>query len=494
MGKINRGRRRESVPGSYFEWSKMAQETDRKSGKDDWKRVDADSRYDYKRIRFRLEALRHARAARDGRELLFVLNEGVHGNMGGIATPSLYREASFGTKDLITEYMTELESAINHVAKVDDGVVSFEDRLDFFRRASHCYGRSALTLSGAGSLTPFHCGVVSALHEQGLLPDVVSGSSGGAIVASIVGTRPSHELDNLLTSDAIADLASPGNDDDPAPGDHVATDAQIRKIEKVIPDMTFEEAFDVSGRYINISVAPAGSAHQKSRLLNAITSPHVYVREAVRASCAVPGVHPPCTLAAKDFDGQRKTYLPDHKWIDGAISDDLPRRGLSRLYGVNHTIASQTNPAVLWALHVSNKFNGPARAFFDWGTDLWRINVRAAHGLTRQLTDRLGGRSQLSHILFSVALQEYSADVTIMPSKIFYDPRRLLSENSRSQTIELFKSGERAAWPEIERIRNSTRVSRRLSEILKEYESRETGKRHHPLSTVEGAGTRGPRI
>jgi NTE family protein len=258
----------------------------------------------------------------------------------------------------------------------------------------------------------------------------------------------------------------------------------------MIPDMTFEEAFDVSGRYVNISVAPTGRAHQKSRLLNAITSPHVYIREAVRASCAVPGVHPPCCLAAKDFNGRRKPYLSDHKWIDGAITDDLPRRGLSRLYGVNHTIASQTNPAVLWALQASKRIHGPARTFFDWGTDLWRINLRTAHSLTRHISDRLGGLSPLVHIMYSVALQEYSADVTIMPSKVFYDPRTLLSENSRDETLALIASGERATWPEIERIRNNTRVSRKLSQVLEEYEGRGTKKRHQPLATVDVAGKR----
>ena len=466
---------------------------DRKSGKDDWKATDADSRYDHKRIRHRLEALRHARDAKDDRELLFVLNEGVHGNLGGIANPLLYSEAHFGTKNLITEYMEELEDAIAHMALVDDAVIAFEDRLDFFRRASHCYGRSALTLSGAGSLTPFHCGVVVALHQERLLPDVISGSSGGAIIAAVVGTRPEHELDHLFTPEGIDVLDDFGEPERLAPGEHVSTEVQVRKIERMIPDMTFEEAFDVSGRYINISVAPTGRAHQKSRLLNAITSPHVYIREAVRASCAVPGVHPPCRLAAKDFNGRRKAYLSDHTWIDGAITDDLPRRGLSRLYGVNHTIASQTNPAVLWALRASKGIHGPARTFFDWGVDLWRVNLRAAHSLTRHFSDRLGGLSPLVHIMYSMALQEYSADITIMPSKVFYDPRTLLSENSRDETLALIASGERATWPEIERIRNNTRVSRKLSQVLEEYERRGVKKQRHPLSRVDGAGKRGRR-
>jgi TAG lipase/steryl ester hydrolase/phospholipase A2/LPA acyltransferase len=42
-------------------------------------------------------------------------------------------------------------------------------------------------------------------------------------------------------------------------------------------------------------VAPA-EKHQNGRLLNAITSPNVFVREAVLASCAVPGIYEPVAL------------------------------------------------------------------------------------------------------------------------------------------------------------------------------------------------------
>ncbi len=63
-------------------------------------------------------------------------------------------------------------------------------------------------------------------------------------------------------------------------------------VKRLIPDLTFQEAFELTGYSINISVAPA-ELHQTSRLLNAITSPNVFIRTAVMASCAVPGVFPP---------------------------------------------------------------------------------------------------------------------------------------------------------------------------------------------------------
>ena len=49
-----------------------------------------------------------------------------------------------------------------------------QDMLEFFRRASHCFGRSALMLSGGGVLGFYHLGVVKTLLDQGLLPRVIS--------------------------------------------------------------------------------------------------------------------------------------------------------------------------------------------------------------------------------------------------------------------------------------------------------------------------------
>ena len=90
----------------------------------------------------------------------------------------------------------------------------------------------------------------------------------------------------------------------------------------------------------------AAEKHQTSRLLNAITTPNVYVREAVMASAAVPGFYPPVALAAKNSQGQRQAYMPSRKWVDGSISDDLPAKRLARLYGANHFIVSQVNPHI----------------------------------------------------------------------------------------------------------------------------------------------------
>ncbi len=464
---------------SYEERVQKAQELDEKSGASNWKAEDRDGRYDFRRIRERFDMLRMARESDDEQELLFALNEGIHGNLGGIANPLLYGEARFGTKHLITDYVDEVVRALDHLAGVSDEVIPFEERIDFFRRASHCYGRTALMLSGAGSLAPFHVGVIRALHSEDLLPDVISGASGGAFVAGVLGTRPPEELDELVNNDEVlASAASTFDNNDPSVVPQPMSIGMLaRSVESLIPDVTFEEAYDISGKYINISIAPVDT-NQNSRLLNVVTSPHVYVREAVVASCSVPGVFPPVRLAAKNYDGARKVYLPDHEWIDGSVSDDMPTRRLSRLYGVNHFIASQTNPIILWYVRDSSMSSGPVGVMLDWWDQVIKANLKASKPFVQNMTRRMPGLNSATHMFYSVALQQYTADVNIIPTRRFFDPRKILSELSAAETRALIEDGERSAWPKIELIRNSTRISQCLDEILAQYEA-ESESRHY---------------
>ncbi len=52
----------------------------------------------------------------------------------------------------------------------------------------------------------------------------------------------------------------------------------------------FQEAFDHSGRTLNIIVSPKNNLTDPPRLLNYLTAPHVLVWSAVVCSCSVPGL------------------------------------------------------------------------------------------------------------------------------------------------------------------------------------------------------------
>lgn len=461
---------------TYEEWARAAKEHDARTGMDRWKRMDQTRLYDHVEIRSRLDRLRALRARHDDHGLLFALNEGIHGNMAGMGQPILYTRAKFGTKQLIVDYVEEIVSALEHIAALDHDVIPLEEKIDFFRRASLCYGRTALMLSGGGILGNYHMGVVKALIEQDLLPTVISGSSAGSIVAAILGTNSDRQLKRLLAKPALELEARREASwfDRALWGRHPQIDVHELEemIARLIPDLTFQEAFEKTGRHINISVAPA-EYQQNARLLNAITSPNVYVRKAVLASSAVPGVFPPVMLEAKNVAGDRQPYLPTRKWVDGSVYDDLPAKRLMRLYAVNHFIVSMVNPLVLPWIRDPKTETGLFALAAQQAERVVKELIRAGVSTTQMFTRDWPRINFILSMFSSIATQTYTGDINIIPRARLFDPRRLLSHPTEEEVMSFIREGERATWPKIEMIRISTRISRTLDRILSDYEALE---------------------
>lgn len=458
---------------SYDEWRDAALAHDAASGANRWKGMDQSNDYDFVSIRTRLDHLRKLRARKDDRGLLFVLNEGIHGNMGGMGRVANYGHAKFGTKHLIVEYVEEIARALEHIASHTIADVSFHEKLDFFRRASHCFGRSALMMSGSGTLLYFHIGMARALWREGLLPDIISGSSGGAIVGSILCASDDEELDRALDPEHL-----PGIDEQEGwinqllahvrPERVTAADVW-QTLEEHLPDYTFQEAFERTGRHMNVSVAPVESL-QKSRLLNADTSPNVFMREAVLASTAFPGFFPAVILMAKNDKGERQAYNAARKWVDGSLSEDLPAKRLARLYGVNHYIVSQTNPFIIPFIG-DQKRKTDAVSMVKYGViDSARTWINAGAAVMDRPLSKVPEVKRLSNSLLSVINQSYVGDINILPRSKLHNPLRALAWRTHEEIAKLVEEGERCTWPHIERIRIQTRISRTLDSILNEYE------------------------
>ena len=461
---------------SYAEWASAAVLHDSLTGMEAWKRAEVTDLYDYAAIKARLQRLRNCRLTGDNRGLLFTLNEGIHGNMAGMGNRALYSRAKIGTKQLITEYIDEIACSLRYLADLENSEITFEEKLDFFHRASHCFGRTALMLSGGAALGNFHLGVIKTLVAENLLPKVISGASVGAIFAAAIGTNSLAQLqeffkvENLITASEeeaglLRGLWSRGDN---------KLDRELLNdlVTNYIPDLTFEEAYKKTGRHINITVSPVEPL-QKGRLLNAIASPNVLIRSAVMASTAVPGLFPPVALMAKDKDGSIKPYLPLRKWIDGSFSQDLPTQRLARLYGVNHYIVSLTNPFVVPFA------SDPARTseLRKAGQRLLKAGMREISGVlgrvNRGVFKSMPRVESLLSMFFAVLGQNYTGDINIIYRFHHKDPRRLMSLLTASEMMEIIHHGERATWPKVEVIRSTTKVGRLLDEIIDDFEQRE---------------------
>lgn len=459
------------LANQYGEWVAIAGEHDQISGNEAWREEDSSSLYDYKNINTRLSKLRRLRKKGDDRGLLFALNEGIHGNMGGMGKAPLYRKAKLGTKQLIEDYINEICESLIYLSSINSKNVSRAECIDFYRRASHCYGRTALMLSGGGTLGFFHFGVLKALIEQGLCPVVISGSSAGAIVASVAATHSDEEYLELFESGSLLEALTSVNRN--AQGG-LLTNLKIEEVkrvmEKIIPDMTFQEAYEKTGRSINISISPA-EPRQSSRLLNHIASPNVTIRSAVLASSAIPGIFPSVQLKARDVDGKIKAYLPSRRWIDGSFSQDLPAKRLARMYGVNHFIVSQVLPGL--GSDDTRDRPGIAKTLSD-------ASLAATKQIVRGLLDvvqhrvAIGARMAAGmEALNAVIDQQYSGDINILPDYSVFQIANILRVSNKEETQELFLSGERATWPKISAIRATTRIGRTLDKILHEFEIEE---------------------
>lgn len=459
---------------SYEEWRAAALEHDEISGKRRWREVDQTSQYDYAQIRLRLDRIRSLRARHDHHGLLFTLNEGIHGNIGGMGRSALYREAKFGTKKLIEQYIDEIDNSLRYLAELDNSLIPAQQKLDFFYRANICFGRSALMLSGGGVLGFYHLGVVKTLLEQGLLPRVVSGSSAGSLVAGVIGTHTDEEM---------AQFFSPSNVHFEAQREANAfsrmffgANPQIdvgdlsALVSRMVPDMTFQEAYEKTGRQISITVAPA-ETHQRSRLLNAITSPNVFVRSAVMASCAVPGVFPPVMLMARNVHGEAQPYLPTRRWVDGSIADDLPAKRLSRLYSTNHYIVSMVNPIAIPFLKKEGSRSALGAALGSLGVGMGRELLNFYRGVVQRDGDNWPRFNMLMNSVHALIDQDYSGDINIVPSFRWYNPAKILSHLSEKDLIELMEGGEHSAYASVEPIRICTKVSRTMEEILTRFET-----------------------
>lgn len=193
--------------------------------------------------------------------------------------------------------------------------LSASDKLEFFEGARLAMGRTALCLSGGGALAMYHMGVVRALIQADTMPRIVSGTSGGAIVAGMLAIRTDKEMvDDVIASD-IADRYGV-TWFDPIPT-QVATFAAslltsdrpytmrserfAATCKRYFGAYTFGEAFRRTGRVVSIVITvrygEGGATHPF--LANYLTCPTVFIWSAVAASCALPGLMPAANLVSK---------------------------------------------------------------------------------------------------------------------------------------------------------------------------------------------------
>ncbi len=467
--RIRKFRKMMADAPNYEVWKAAALELDFLEGNVEWKEDFTSDQYHYELVYDRLSNLRSYRQQNDFERLKRALREGLHHDLGNMGNSALYTRSHVGTKHLIEEYITQVCESLDFLCDTTVPGFPVADKLQFFRDTLTSYGRPALLLSGGATLGMFHFGVIKALWEKGLLPQVIAGSSIGAIIAGILGVHSDAEVPEMLV---------PENHDLKAwkwrglvsaiRGDGLMDQEQLKRCLRAnIGEYTFEEAFQKSGRSINVSVSPV-QAHQKARLLCGYTSPYLLVWSAVLASAAVPGIFPPVPLMKKDIEGNILPYISRLKFVDGSVVSDLPIERLMHLYDVNFTIVSQTNPHVVPFLNRHGRDEKVSLASLP--VHLLKSEIQFhGQGIFDYLRKRVQPEilRQLSGQMHTIMGQRYSGDVTISPSYRLTDYRRMLANPDPAWVREMILQGERATWPKISMIRSHARISKTLERCIR---------------------------
>jgi NTE family protein len=449
---------------SYQSWRQAAAAHDDAAGLNAWRQDDESPHYHAPELRQDINLLYDLLAKKNVAKLLEVLDASLHRHHNDLLEPALYAKAFSGTKLLVSDYLDAVEKVITSLVYTDIPGWSAAAKLAVVRRAYSNLGRSALLFSGGATLGFYHMGVSRALWKAKLLPEVLSGASMGAMVASGLGCRTNDELEELLGPDTppidrlglqrhtLQQIASARSLMD---SEHL-----LSTIRKNCGRYTFQEAFERSGRVLNISVAPTRT-RQKPRVLSHLTSPDVWVPIAALASSAVPGLYPPVTLTRKRRDGSTAPYIGAERWIDGSFGEDLPMMRIARLHNVNHFIVSQVQPHVLPVLNSMGR-QGVTGVATAAAASWLRAQAVTLASTTRRLTGNtpLGAPMEIAHAL---ATQKYTGHIDIHPP---FEPglyRKLLKNPTEEELGHFVRAGERATWPKLQMIEDHTRLSRCLA-------------------------------
>ncbi|MCB9675259.1 MAG: DUF3336 domain-containing protein [Alphaproteobacteria bacterium] len=456
------------------EWHEAAAEFDRVTGAEDWRAEDDSPYYDARALRSDILTLRALHERGDAEALASALTESLYRHQGELAEPALYQVALVGTKHLVDRYLAACETAMYWLAETEHREVPFSAKLLRFQVAWKVYGRSALLLSGGATLGFHHLGVVKALFEHDLLPDILSGASTGAMIAAGIGARNDAEVADLyantdqmrldgLAPVGLGKLRSNGGFLDPA--------RLYAVLRHNIGDRTFAEAHAHSGRTLNISVS-ATRSNQKPRLLTHLTAPQVLVASAALASSALPGLFPPVELEMRDRHGRIVPYIDGERWTDGSLDGDLPKSRMSRLHNVNHFIVSQTNPHVLpFVAHhgrqgvvpiVGGLVSAAARTQGAYATDLLRRATQRSPETLRMVAAQ-------AHTALT---QDYRGNIDIHPRFHWALYKKVVRNPTRGDLARFILEGERSVWPLLARIRNDTRIGRAFQECVAILEKR----------------------
>ncbi|KAI9707460.1 MAG: hypothetical protein M1836_000421 [Candelina mexicana] len=490
-GERERLRKELQSKTNFSDWVKAAKELDTHLGNVLWKEEDEYAYYDHKtvrrvnselrRLRTEAEEMEYAekythRGTRAIDDLRGLTEACVKSNFAGVENPRLYSETYYGTKNLVQQFIDEVELSLSLLLRTHQ--LTHDDKRRLFKHIHTNFGRTALCFSGGASFAYYHFGVVKALLDANLIPEVITGTSGGALVAALVATRTDAELKQLLVP-ALAGRINACHDQfftwfrrwyrTGARFDALDWARQCSWFCR--GSMTFREAYERTGRILNVSCVPS-DPHSPTILTNYLTSPDCVIWSAVLASAAVPGILNPVVLMKKANDGTLVPYSFGHKWKDGSLRTDIPLRALNLHFNVNFSIVSQVNPHINIFFFSSRgtvgrpvthrRGRGWRGGFLGSATEQYlKLDLNKWLKVLRHL--ELLPRP-LGQDWSELWLQRFSGTITIWPKSVLSDFYYILSDPTPQRLARMLHVGQQSTFPKLKFIANRMKAERLVEE------------------------------
>ena len=424
--------------------------------------------FDVVQLKARLHDVEKARLSRNPEQMLQLIRTQLSRFNSDIDKGTLFHPFLHGTKKIIEAYTESVCGLFEDVTRLCARYGNDFDRLRLaiqLQEVKNSFGETALLCSGGGTYGMRHIGTIKCLFEAGILPHIITGASAGAIVCAVLGSKTEDQLQQVLETFCHGDLKVFIGDHEP-PGWwfricyvcrnwHLFDAKNLARVMRFhLGDMTFSEAYRLTGRILNITVS-SGKPDQSINVLNFETAGNVMLWSAVVASCALPGTYEGCHILMKHPEtGEFELWSDSTAHVDGSIHGDIPFAALRTQFNVNHAVVAQVNPHVV--PFVEDKCAEDRRRHPTLVAFLDCLKEEAA-AFIMPFFPRFS----------SIVSQKYSGDITILPKDWVDDLTKVLS-NPTPHFMESAKGkGEHATWERMSIIENHTKIEKALGAATK---------------------------
>jgi NTE family protein len=217
--------------------------------------------------------------------------------------------------------------------------------------------RVGLALGGGAARGFAHIGVIKALEAQGIIPDLIAGTSAGSVVGALYASGLSgfelHRVGLELDEGTLADWSFPhrGIFKGEALQDFVNRLVQQRPLERLAKPFAAVATDLGNGEMVAFRTGNTGMA--------------------VRASSAVPGVFKPVSIREREY-------------VDGGLTSPVPVRA-ARAMGADFVIAVDVGNKPQWGRSDST-LDLLLRTFTIMGTSIGRLEMADADMVIRPTT------------------------------------------------------------------------------------------------------------